>query len=370
MHEARKPPTRTPDAVLAEQARHTAELNAHYEHLAFGLDDGDKGNFLSGWQCDNPFSAPLFAAVKERAKTLDYGKYTYFDDELDLSRKVTKLHKDFDGIAPEYVFCGSGSTSLLYGIAAYLRRTNVTKIHFIPPIYFTFQIALDSFGILTVPAARKQAFEQGFILDLPLERHSVLFLIDPVWYAGCPLSFDIVEELRVWQRKTSSLILVDGSLQYMSWNHSVEEATARLDPSLTFRLICPAKQLASHGYRFSYVLLPISQKQRFAWTYTNINGSANADAVAFGHEAIAAISQRSIPDKLTYLVAERHRRLRAEGVIDSTIEPRCGYFVFETIKCGLPSGYIRVDGNYFNQQNYPGYTKINLLSPSIHVLGL
>jgi len=354
---------------LQRQRIETAALNQCYESLAFDLDDGDKGNFFGGWQCNSPYTEPLFTRVRERTVHVDYGKYTYFDDELELSTKITAVHAAFDGTPPEYVFCGSGSTSLLYGMAAYLNRIGVREVYFLPPMYFTLRIAFDGFGIATIPVSERQSFETGFQMRLP-EKKSVLILIDPIWYIGCPVPARVIDEIKIWQQKTGSMVMVDGSLQYMDWAHSRFETTARLDPSLTFRLICPSKQLASHGYRFSYVLVPLSQKQKFAWTYTNIYGSANADSVAFGHEAIAAIADRTIPDQLMQLVGERHRVLRKRKVIESLFQPSSGYFVFEKINLPLPKGYIKVGGKYFDQENYPDYSKINLLSPSISILGL
>lgn len=355
---------------LEDQKRNTNELNSYYENLAFELEDGDKGNFLSGWQCVSPFTNELFDAVKERAKGINYGRYTYFDDELDLSNKILSLHKDFDGIAPQYVFCGAGSTSLLYGIAAYLNMKKVRKVYFIPPMYFTMHIAFDSFGIQTIPVSNKHPFEKDFTLNLPNENNSCLIVIDPIWYAGSPISESIINQIHLWQKKTKSFVFVDGSLQYMSWDKSIYEPTSLLEPSLTFRLICPSKQLSSHGYRFSYLLMPISEKQSFAWTYTNILGSANADSVAFGHEAVKAMKERTITNNLMTLVSERHTTLRSKRIIESEFLPSSGYFIFEKINIELPKGYIKVDGKFFDQDNFPNYTKINLLSPSINLLGL
>ncbi|UPT67966.1 MAG: hypothetical protein M0D57_04700 [Sphingobacteriales bacterium JAD_PAG50586_3] len=308
--------------------------------------------------------------MKERAKHINYGRYTYFDDELELSKKISDLHKELDGVEPQYVFCGSGSTSLLYGIAAYLNRKGTKKVYFIPPMYFTLHIAFDGFGIQTIPISDKHPFERDFKLELPIEEGSVLILIDPIWYAGAPISPDIINEISLWQKKTKSTVIVDGSLQYMAWDHSTMEPTAQLDPYLTFRLICPSKQLSSHGYRFSYVLLPILEKQSFAWTYTNMFGSANADSVAFGHEAIEEIRKRTIPNKIMDLASYRHSLLRSKSAIESVYNPSCGYFIFEKINVKLPQDYIKVDGKYFDQDNFPGYTKINLLSPSINILGI
>jgi hypothetical protein len=32
-------------------------------------------------------------------------------------------------------------------------------------------------------------------------------------------------------------------------------------------------------------------------------------------------------------------------------------------------GYVLLDGAYFDQHEYAGYTKLNLLSPSLHLIG-
>ena len=48
--------------------------------------------------------------------------------------------------------------------------------------------------------------------------------------------------------------------------------------------------------------------------------------------------------------------------------PDAGYFVFEKINVALPENYKLVDGRYFDQHNYPGFVKVNLLSPSIDLL--
>jgi histidinol-phosphate/aromatic aminotransferase/cobyric acid decarboxylase-like protein len=354
--------------LLAEQIQQTEKLNAFYEGLAFDLDDGDKGNFLSGWQCRNPYHAELFRAVKQRSEFIDYGRYTYFDDDTELPNLIKVLHERLDGRMPQHVFCGSGSTSLLFGFATFLQKRGVRTVYFIPPMYFTLHLAFDRLGIRTIPVANLQPFEPGFTLSLPLDSGSVLMVLDPVWYAGMPLPMDVIEQIGEWQRSTHSYVFVDGSLQYLSWNATNVETSARLDPSLTFRLVCPSKQLCAHGYRFSYVLVPLVHKQEFAWVYTNIYGPVNADSIAFAHEAILAIMDGDIPRRTMALVSFRHNLLRRRGIIQSPLTPSSGYFVFEKINTPLPADYIRVDGRYFDQPRYPDHTKLNLLSPSINVL--
>ena len=353
----------------SEQSSCTKKLNALYEDLAFELDDGDQGHFLSGWQCENPCVSDLLAAIKDRSNLIDYRKYKYFDEDDELSKKIRNLHTSFDGVSPQGILCASGSTSLLYSFVTYLKRIGISKVYYIPPIYFTLHIAFELYGICATPVSAQQPFENSFSVDLPKENGSVLILTDPIWYTGTQYQSEIIEEIAAWQKKTSSLVFVDGSLQYLPWNGIVRENTARLDPSYTFRLVCPSKQLSVHGFRFSYLLLPSTHERSMSWTYANIAGPAAADSIAFAHEAMAAISNRNVPDKLMKIVSKRHKYLRANSIIESEISPNCGYFVFEKIKAAMPEGYVMVDGKFFALSNYPGYTKINLLSPSLKIFG-
>lgn len=352
-----------------EQFKRTKKMNALYEELSFELDDGDQGHFLSGWQCENPCVSDLLSAIKERSNHIDYRKYTYFDEDDELSNKIRNIHTSLDGVRPQGILCASGSTSLLYSFVTYLKRIGISRVYYIPPIYFTLHIAFELYGICATPLSAKQPFEEGFSMELPSESGSVVFLTDPIWYTGTKYSADIIEEIVAWQKRTSSLVFVDGSLQYLPWNGIVSENTARLDPSYTFRLLCPSKQLSVHGYRFAYLLLPSSHERSMSWTYANIAGPAAADSIAFAHEAMATVSDRSVPDKLMKIVFKRHSYLRAKSIIESDIFPVCGYFVFEKIKAAMPERYAMLDGKYFGLSNYPGYTKINLLSPSLRIFG-
>jgi aspartate/methionine/tyrosine aminotransferase len=353
----------------SDQSKQAKKQNTLYEELAFELDDGDQGHFLSGWQCDNPCVSEFLSAIKERANHIDYRKYRYFDEDDELSSTIRKIHASFDGVCPQGVLCASGSTLLLYSFVTYLKRIGISRVHYIPPIYFTLHMAFELYGINASPVSAQQPFEKGFSMTLPEEAGSVIFLTDPIWYTGTQYSSDIIEEIVAWQKRNSSLVFVDGSLQYLPWNGIVHENTAKLDPSYTFRLVCPSKQLAVHGYRFSYLLLPSSHERSMAWTYANIAGSAAADSIAFAHEAVAAVLDRSIPDNLIKIATNRHKYLRKSGIIESDICPVCGYFVFEKINVALPEGYVMLDGKYFSLSNYLGHTKINLLSPSLKILG-
>lgn len=352
----------------AESSNSTSDLGSHYERLAFELDDGGGGDCISGYQCDNPYADELITATKNRTHRTDYRRYTYFDAHEELVGAIRDLHRKFDGVPPERVLCGSGSSSQLFAFATYLCMKGVRSVFFVPPLYFTLRIALERYGIVSTPVSQQQPYQEGFKLLLPQVSNCCLFITDPIWYTGTPVSHDVIDSVARWQRDTSSIVFVDGSFQYLPWNGEVVESTAMLDPSLTVRLICPTKQLAVHGYRFSYLLVPEREERSLAWTYSNIVGAASAESIAFAHEAISALSDGSIPRRLMTLVYNRHRALRASGSIESVIQPSCGYCVFEKINVSLPSDHVLIDGRFFEQMNYSGYVKINLLSPSISII--
>jgi histidinol-phosphate/aromatic aminotransferase/cobyric acid decarboxylase-like protein len=343
-----------------------ALLNLHHV-LEVEHDDGDKGNFLFGWQCENPFADDLIARTAQRSSCLNRVQYSYLEEDAELVEKIRGLHQGLDGGRPTDVFCGAGATALLVTFAAYLRAEGVEEVYFIPPIYFSLHFAMRLFGIRARPVSSRHAFEDSFTMNLPKKR-TFLLLTDPVWYAGLQVPSPVLDEISMWQNKTGSTVLVDGSFQYMPWNKTVFEATARLDPSKTIRLISPSKSLCIAGYRFAYFLMPDSLRGIISNTYTNIYASASVDTIAFGHEAISAMETRELTNKLIDVIRFRHERLRSCGKTESALSATCGYFIFEKLNQDLPSHYVRMGGEFFDQARYPDYTRINLLSPSFHLL--
>ncbi len=354
--------------ITSSRALSAKNLNAYYERLAFDLNDGDGGRFLSGWQCDNPYASSLLAAVRHQSENVDYRQYRYFDEDEKLSTRILDLHLSLDGTRPQRVLCGSGSTSLLYAFATYVKRLGISTVHYIPPIYFTLATAFNTYGIRSVAVSRTQPFQKAFSLALPKRRRCVLLLTDPIWYTGTRYCKEAIEDIARWQKQTSSLVFVDGSLQYLPWDGIRRELTSALDPEHTFRLVCPCKQLSIHGYRFSYLLLPSAHERGMAWTYANVAGPAPADSIAFAREAITACADGQLSAHLVRDVVSRHKWLRERRLIESVISPDCGYFVFERVTHALPPGYSVMDARYFGLRGYAGYMKINLLSPSITLL--
>lgn len=362
-------PMSTMDPRLHDPSARAEDLARRYERLAFDLGDGGKGAFISGWQCENPFAADLLAEARDRSLSYDHTRYVYFDDEPELVRQVQSLHRTRDGHCGSAVFCGPGSSSLLSGFASLLRRIGVHRVYYLPPLYFTLQLALARFSIEAVPVAEHQAFEADFRLKLPNEHSAVLIVTDPVWYAGAPMQPEVWDSIVEWQKAYESVIFVDGSLQYMPWPGAPRnEPSARLDPAKTFRLICPSKQLAVHGYRFAYVLCPPALERDYAWVCTNIYGPVNVDSIAFAYAAVTAMRAGSITFQLMERASRRHAALRRGGLLRSEYAPSCGYFVFEEITAPLPVGYLQVDQRYFDLVGHGGKAKVNLLSPELHLL--
>jgi len=334
-----------------------AELEALY-------DDGNNGNFLSGWQCENPWVASIHDGVKAERGTIDAGKYVYLEDDLNLRERFVAFHLNIDGVAPEALLFGEGSTSLLFSLCAWLRERGIEEVFYIPPLYFTLHYALRLLGFQARPVAAKHAFEEGFTVNLPPKR-CVLLFSDPVWYAGMSLHRDFVMRIDSWQRRTQSLVIVDGSFQYMNWCGLQMESTALLTSRSTVRIICPTKALAAHGYRFAYAVAPADLGPEITSVYSRVYGSASADSLAFGRFAATAMGLGDITRSLMSFVKDRHTRLRQNRRIDAPWCPDSGYFVFERVLAPIDSKSAMMDGSYFDQPRYKDHRRINLLSPSI-----
>lgn len=345
-----------------------ANTTSYYEKLAFEQSLESSGNFLSGWQSENPFLNDLFTAVRERTSHMNYHRYLYFDEDESLLTEISDLHVALDGLSPQHILCGSGSTALIFAFLTYLKHLNITKVYYIPPIYFTVYDALERYGIEMIAVSGLQPFEVGFSMNLPKVERSVLLLSDPVWYTGVSLTADVIDELKIWQEKTSSRIFIDGSLQYLSWDGSSTERTAGFNHDLTFRLLCPTKQLAANGYRFAYMLTPDADYQKLSWIYSNIHGSASVESIAFAYESIPLLAKRERSELLINYVKNRYERLINQRVIESVIKPDCGYFMFGKTNLTVSKDQAVVNGKFFDQNNFPGYFKINLLSPSLSII--
>lgn len=343
------------------------KLDQKYRDLTFLYNDGGDGNFLSGWQTNNPFSNQISEGVRRRTASFDASRYAYFGTQTDLADRILSMHSVLDGIAPNSVQCGSGATSLMYCWIKYIKNRGIREVYYIPPLYLTMYNALLDCGIKAIPLSRLHAYESDFDLDLPLRDNAVLLLVDPIWYCGVSVPASIIDHIRHWQDRCGAQVFVDGSMQYMSWEASSYEATANLNPNLTTRLVCPAKQLCMNGYRFAYLLGPTSQKQEIAWMQTNTVGSASIDSIAFGHEAMEIIEKRSVVRELMIVAASNYAELIKTKIIHEYIKPNCTYYTFAKISAGIKKNKMLLNGEYYQKHRAKDKYKINLLSPSLPI---
>jgi histidinol-phosphate/aromatic aminotransferase/cobyric acid decarboxylase-like protein len=346
----------------------SALLKRHAElETLFG--DGDGGRFLSGWQCENPWNETLRNRITTIRAMLPDDRYQYFsDDNALIADSFMEFHRNVDRKIPSAILCGEGASSLIFTACAWLKTKGIEEVHYIPPLYFTAHFALKLLGIRARAVSGRHAFEHGFTMNLP-PANTVLMLSDPVWYAGVKVKRSVVERIIDWQRETGSFVFVDGSFQYMEWNSTPYESTAELDPCRTIRIICPTKTLALHGYRFAYATLPKELLGDFSHYYGSVYGSASAESIAFARVAAAAVHEHKITSGLVGIASERYGQMRTTGKISADWQAECGYFVFEKIIAELPQDLMLMNGSFFEQRRFHDHYRINLLSPSIGLLG-
>lgn len=323
--------------------------------------DGQQGDFLSGWQCVNPWAGSLADRIGALTATLSAGRYSYPELDAELVEQVRTFHKASDGHFSQLASFAAGSSPLLAALCATLATGGVREVFCVQPLYFSLIWHLRLHGIRARAVSGRHPFEEGFKMNLP-DRRTVLLLSDPTWYAGMSVPQAAIAEISAWQQKTGSTVFIDGSFQYMRWL-SGPELTAALDPSLTVRLICPTKTLALHGYRFAYVVSSRDWAVEFNRSLAMICGSNSLSLTACGRVCMEELSTGSVGSALTNLVSARHAELRASGSLSAPWQPDSGYFVFERIE--PPPEVHLMDGGYFGQKRFPGYFRVNLLSPSI-----
>jgi hypothetical protein len=154
--------------------------------------------------------------------------------------------------------------------------------------------------------------------------------------------------------------MVDGSFQFMQWDHSRKEHSSLLDPELTFRLISPAKALAIPFFRFAYLLHPTWVHPDFVFLYESMIGGSTAADLAFARRALEVLATEGSTFALTNYLRRTFEQLTANGAISTRIKPNCGYFTFAVPSVRLP-GQVAMDQDYFELKGYPNHIRINLM---------
>lgn len=323
--------------------------------------------FVSEWNCLNPFSSEYLQNITNmHIPPHREAEYVYFKDDYYLSSLISKFHV-LSGerlVQHEEIMVGAGSTPLIASFCLWMKKHDLKDFLYLPPLYYTFYYFSELFGIHPRPISSKQAFEDTVSIRLPNKR-SVLVICDPIWYVGAKLRNDLIEEISEWQAKTGSTIFVDGSFQYTAWDLSHAERTNIFDPDLTFRLVCPTKALAIHGYRFSYLLLPRTEKPTFIYLHDNLTGATPLRNLIFAQQAMMTMTSDQSNNKIISHVASLFQKLKSTGSIEPIVTPDCGYFIFA--KPTRPTvNHIAMGQTYFDLSGYPDFIRINLLAPNLH----
>jgi len=323
-----------------------------------------RGQFLSDWNCDNPLVehllGPELSNLIRRSGAAD--SYIYFDEEGALLDAICAFHAGADGLrlSPSNIVAGPGSSSFLAAFAVWLRRSGYTDVYCLPPLYHTLYLLLESLDITVTPVSTHHAYEEQFSIKLP-DRHTVLLMCDPVWYAGKCVPEETIGKIAEWQRATKSLVFVDGSFQYMKWSGEIAEHTSDLAEELTFRLVCPAKTLAVPLFRFAYLIHPTTTHDDLTFLYESMIGGSSAADLAFAHRALDVMRSDTLSRVMPQCFSGIYRALAERQLIRTRVIPECGYFIF-AVPLAYPAELVMMDQSYFEVVGYPEYGRINLMA--------
>jgi len=334
--------------------------------------DKNKINFLSEWVFDKKIHQyTSFNKNPFKVKPNIPIQYAFPDTNRKLNATIEKFHVK-EGLPKDSftVFISEGSTPMIAAMTLFARKIGFDKIYSIFPLYFTIHKMCDAINMDILPCNDDFACFENIELDLPKQK-SFLFITDPVWSIGRHYSDKVFKQLARWQKKTNSIIFVDGSFSYMDWDTSVKkEPSVVLDPDLTLRLICPTKALCLHGLRFSYLLCP----KKFSKEVARISIANTGSSCYFGHIQRERLFNKMIENKTNpvgLFAFERYKVLR-KVFLENNIEhiiPNCGFFMFANLDNILRKKRVRHKYYWLNNAaidvlnpKYKGYAKINLIA--------
>ena len=352
--------------LTAKQAA-TLELHRQLDEVLYRMPRSAR-RFISGYQTTHPFIRSYMGGVAENnGHAYELGRYSFAQSQGELVEAVRSFHRHADGIdySPDEILLSAGSSPLLQSLIIFLRQNAIRSLYYFRPIYHTFYFFADLLDVYLLPVCDHLLLDTEVSLRLPAGQHVLLFS-DPIWIAGRAVADSAVDEVRRWQERTGSTVIVDGTFQYLKWDWPAKrEGSTQLLRDQTIRLICPTKSLALHGIRFAYLLGPARFLKGLRWVCDNATGSASAFDL---YVAVRLMDVLSSPDGNRHLLAHIHARyaeLRANNFIVRTAhEPDCGYYVFGQVSRAERTDFV-MGGNYFELNGYEDFVRINLLSPDI-----
>jgi histidinol-phosphate/aromatic aminotransferase/cobyric acid decarboxylase-like protein len=331
------------------------------------VEKADRTKFLSDWNCTHPYYKKKI--VRKHTRPDKIQQYNYIRSEDNLTQLISDFHqqseKTFYDL--EEIVTSNGSTTIIGALFIWLSLNNIREVYYIPPVYYTFSYFSRLYGISFRPITKSHLFEKKYSLNLP-EKKAILLITDPIWYAGVSVPVSVYKSLKKWQRATGSTIIVDGSFQYFNWTGSKYESSSQLEKLQTLRLVCPTKAIATHGFRFSYLLVPHEKYDLFDHILDNISGSSAAQDILCAEKCMNILLSSKSNSELIIYAKKHFEELLNKKVIDEVVKPDCGYFVFARLNSIYTDMFRVMDGQYFQQKEYPGYVRINLLSSSVQKL--
>lgn len=330
--------------------------------LDFLIEDGQLNdiNFLSDWNCVHPFYRA--ALSPKRIDKKDVQQYHYVRSDSELLDEISRFHLRENVIySSKEILVGNGSSAIISAWFSWLKLNDYKEIHYVPPIYFTFHFLSHIHGIKLTKISDKHLFEEGAQISLPSHK-TVLIITDPIWYAGTAIQLSFMNMIRDWQVKTDSLIFVDGSFQNFQWENQIEHSHI-FSKNRTFRLICPSKALATHAFRFAYLLAPEREYEQLDFILDNLTGSASAADIVFAKKCMKILNSKHSNRKLIDYSKKRYEMLIAKHRVEA-ITPNSGYFIFAKFEEAILAANLNMGSKYFEQDRLKGYIRVNLLSPA------
>jgi aspartate/methionine/tyrosine aminotransferase len=322
--------------------------------------------FISDFHGDHPFVEDYLGSLASCPLTSlgDVTHYAAIDEDQRLRTRIAEFHQRYDGAgySGQQVLPSAGSSMLIGTFCTWLTIAGYSRVHYLPPVYYKFAYLFQRFGIDPVPVSDLHAFQPGFELRLPEDR-TVLVLTDPVWYAGRRVPGEVLHAIRAWQLATGSLVFVDGTFQYMQWDGTAAEATARLVPDQTLRMVCATKFLSLHGYRCAWLLAPQRLRDTLAELHLNLHGEVSLADRLFAHRACDVMLDGGNRQLLRHIQCSYHR-LMDTGAVDGHFDVETGYFLFARPRVPRER-FLSMGQDIFELSGYPEHVRINLLNNAV-----
>jgi aspartate/methionine/tyrosine aminotransferase len=351
-----------------ETAQRSDAIVRRHQELARHLHSGAADPFVSGWRTAHPFEAE-YSGIEGIRRDLPPGDYRVISDDPLLADRISSFHDARDGVryGRDEIVSTPGSSPLILGLLLALKERGWRQLHYIPPLFFTFHYFARMLDLTLTPVLSRPLTRRFLpALRLP-DEPSVLILSDPVWALGVNIEDPYYGEIHDWQRRTRSLVVVDGTFQYLQWPDDGVEKSAKFDRDSTIRIICPTKSLCVHGVRFAYGLAPPDFRQTLRYATAQISGASGEFNIMAATAMMDTLLSPTGNRDLVEYIAERRRDLQEWLYTDLAEEPHASYYVFAKVRPELAARVTVMDQGFFGLSGLPGYSRINLLVPPAEI---